>query len=258
MSLSDMYRSCSQAREREPCYALQPPTKESNMSYVFTPPPAVSLPVRGQDDRFPVHRVYCVGRNYAEHAMEMGHDPDKEPPFFFQKNPDNLIVPDLKFPYPPQSNDVHHEIEMVVALKKGGTDIPVENALECVYGYAVSLDMTRRDLQGQMKKLGRPWEIGKAFEMSAPCGEIVPASDIGHPENGAVWLKVNGEVRQEGDLNQMLWKVPEMISYLSGLFELVPGDIIMSGTPAGVGPVVRGDVMHGHVEGVGDLVVNVV
>ncbi|MBO6559190.1 MAG: fumarylacetoacetate hydrolase family protein [Nisaea sp.] len=228
------------------------------MSFVFTPPPAVSLLVRGRDDRFPVHRVYCVGRNYAEHAIEMGHDPDKEPPFFFQKNPDNLVVPELNFPYPPKSKDVHHEIEMVVALHRGGSDIPVTEAMECVFGYAVSLDMTRRDLQGEMKKLGRPWEIGKAFEKSAPCGEIVPASDIGHPENGAIWLKVNGEMRQEGDLNQMIWKVPEMISYLSGLFELAPGDIIMSGTPAGVGPVQRGDVLHGHIDGIGELVVNVV
>jgi fumarylpyruvate hydrolase len=228
------------------------------MSFVFTPPPAVSLLVRGRDDRFPVHRVYCVGRNYAEHAIEMGHDPDKEPPFFFQKNPDNLVVPELNFPYPPKSKDVHHEIEMVVALHRGGSDIPVTEAMECVFGYAVSLDMTRRDLQGEMKKLGRPWEIGKAFEKSAPCGEIVPASDIGHPENGAIWLKVNGEMRQEGDLNQMIWKVPEMISYLSGLFELAPGDLIMSGTPAGVGPVQRGDVLHGHIDGSGELVVNVV
>jgi len=228
------------------------------MSFVFSPPPAVSLHVRGEVDRFPVHRVYCVGRNYADHAIEMGHDPDKEPPFFFQKNPDNVVVPDLKFPYPPKSSDVHHEIEMVVALHKGGSDIPVAEAMDCVYGYAVALDMTRRDLQSEMKKLGRPWEIGKAFEKSAPCGEIVPASEIGHPESGAIWLKVNGEMRQEGDLNQMIWKVPEMISYLSGLFELAPGDIIMSGTPAGVGPVQRGDVLHGHIDGIGELVVNVV
>lgn len=258
MSVTDIYLLVHRHASIGDAGCRNPPIKESDMSFVFTPPPAVSLPVRGHEDRFPVHRVYCVGRNYAEHAIEMGHDPDKEPPFFFQKNPDNLIVPGLKFPYPAQSNDVHHEIEMVVALKKGGTDIPVEDALDCVYGYAVSLDMTRRDLQGQMKKLGRPWEIGKAFEKSAPCGEIVPAEEIGHPAAGSVWLKVNGELRQEGDLNQMLWKVPEMISYLSGLFELAPGDIIMSGTPAGVGPVVRGDVMHGHVEGVGELVVHVV
>jgi fumarylpyruvate hydrolase len=188
----------------------------------------------------------------------MGHDPDKEPPFFFQKNPDNLLLEGSDFPYPPMTEDVHHEIEMVVALKSGGLNIPANKALDCVFGYGVSLDMTRRDLQGQMKKLGRPWEIGKAFEHSAPCTEIVPAAEIGHPNEGAVWLKINGETRQEGDLNQLIWKIPEMISYLSDLFTLHSGDIILTGTPAGVGPVQRGDEMHGHVAGVGDLKVNVV
>ena len=159
----------------------------------------------------------------------MGHDPDREAPFFFQKNPDNLLINGADFPNPPSSEDVHHEIELVVALKSGGTNIPVEEALNCVYGYAVGLDMTRRDLQAQCKKAGRPWEIGKAFEQSAPCGDLVPASEIGHPDKGAIWLKVNGELRQEGDLNQLIWKVPEMIAYLSGLFELAPGDLIMSG-----------------------------
>ncbi len=228
------------------------------MSYVIAPAPVISLPVRGTDETFPVHRVYCVGRNYAAHAVEMGHDPDKEPPFFFQKNPDNLVAGGGDFPYPPASSDVHHEIEMVVALSKGGRDIPQDQALDHVFGYGVGLDMTRRDLQGEAKKAGRPWEVGKAFEQSAPCGEIVPASAIGHPDNGAVWLKVNGEIRQEGDLNQLIWKVPEMIAYLSGLFTLAPGDLIFSGTPSGVGPVNRGDRLEGHVEGVGDLAVTVV
>ncbi len=223
------------------------------MTYVIQPPAVVSLPVRGSDAQFPVHRIYCVGRNYAAHAIEMGHDPDREPPFFFQKNPDNLVTGGGDFPYPDKTSDVHHEIEMVVALHKGGRNIAVEEALDCVWGYGVGLDMTRRDLQGEMKKMGRPWEIGKAFEASAPCSELVPASEIGHPSEGAVWLKVNDEVRQEGDLNQLIWKVPEMISYLSGLFELAPGDLIMSGTPSGVGPVQRGDVLYGHVEGVGEL-----
>jgi fumarylpyruvate hydrolase len=227
------------------------------MKYVITPPAMPVLPVRGTDAVFPVHRVYCVGRNYAAHAIEMGHDPDKEPPFFFLKNPDNVDVSG-EFPYPPASKDVHHEIELVVALAKGGTDIPVEQALDCVYGYAVGLDMTRRDLQAEAKKMGRPWEVGKAFEQSAPCAEVVPASAIGHPDAGAIWLKVNGEMRQEGDLNQLIWKVPEVISYLSGLFKLAAGDLIMSGTPAGVGPVNRGDVLLGHVDGVGDLEVKVV
>ncbi|WP_134499192.1 fumarylacetoacetate hydrolase family protein [Microvirga pakistanensis] len=225
--------------------------------YVVPPAPVVSLPVQGSDKLFPVHRIYCVGRNYAEHAIEMGHDPSKEPPFFFQKNPDNIVTGG-KFPYPSQTSDVHHEIEMVVALGKGGDNIPVEAALDHVFGYGVGLDMTRRDLQGEAKKLGRPWEVGKAFEASAPCGPLVPASEIGHPSAGAVTLKVNGEIRQKGDLNQLIWKVPEMISYLSGLFTLQPGDIIMTGTPAGVGAVVRGDVLEGYVEGVGKLEVVVV
>lgn len=225
--------------------------------YVINPPAQASLSVAGSDERFPIHRVYCVGRNYAAHAVEMGHDPDKEPPFFFQKNPDNLIADAVEFPYPKASSDVHHEIELLVALKSGGDDIAVDRALDCVFGYGVSLDMTRRDLQGEMKKLGRPWEIGKAFEMSAPAGPIYPVSEVGHPEAGDIWLKVNDKTCQTGDLNQMIWKTSEMISILSTLFTLQPGDVILTGTPAGVGPVQRGDVMHGHVAGIGDLKVKV-
>ncbi|MGI9420435.1 MAG: fumarylacetoacetate hydrolase family protein, partial [Geminicoccaceae bacterium] len=170
------------------------------MDYVISPPPVVALPVKGEGAAFPVRRIYCVGRNYAAHAVEMGHDPDKEPPFFFQKNPDNIVL-DGRFPYPPKSEDVHHEIEVVVALKSGGDDIPVGQALDHVYGYGLALDMTRRDLQGEMKKLGRPWEIGKAFERSCPCSPLVKAEEIGHPDRGAIWLDVNGERRQEGDLD---------------------------------------------------------
>ena len=227
------------------------------MNYVFQPSPVVALPVRGTDQHFPVRRIYCVGRNYAAHAIEMGHDPDKEEPFFFQKNPDNLNLSG-RFPYPDRSSDVHHEIELLVALKSGGTNIPLAKALDCVFGYAVSLDMTRRDLQAQMKAQGRPWEIGKAFEGSAPSGDLVPASEIGHPDHGAIWLEVNGDKRQQGDLNQLIWKVPEMISYLSGLFALAAGDLIMSGTPSGVGPVRKGDRLHGHIDGIGDLECEVV
>jgi fumarylpyruvate hydrolase len=227
-------------------------------NYVFEPAPIPALPVRGTDKLFPVHRIYCVGRNYAEHAREMGHDPNREPPFFFQKNPDSLIPGGGDFPYPAKSADVHYEFEMVVALGGGGSDIPVERALDCIFGYAVGLDMTRRDLQSEAKKLGRPWEVGKAFESAAPCSEIAPASAIGHPAKGAVWLKVNGELRQQGDLTQLIWRVPEMISHLSGLFALQPGDLIFSGTPSGVGPVRRGDVLHGGVDGIGEITVRVV
>ncbi|WP_265518285.1 fumarylacetoacetate hydrolase family protein [Nitratireductor luteus] len=225
--------------------------------YVIAPPAMAVLPVEGSDQLFPVNRIFCIGRNYAAHAVEMGHDPDKEPPFFFFKHPTNLAVGE-DFPYPAKTNDVHHEIEMVVALAKGGTNISVEDALDHVFGYGVGLDMTRRDLQGEAKKLGRPWEVGKSFEKSAPCGPLVPASRIGHPTAGAVTLNVNGERRQSGDLNQMLWKVPEMIAILSRYFELQPGDLIMSGTPAGVGPIQRGDVMHGKVAGVGEITVRVI
>ncbi len=229
-----------------------------NSEYVIPIPPVPSLAVRGSDRRFPVHRIYCVGRNYAAHAVEMGHDPDREPPFFFQKSPDNLLPGGSDFPYPDKTEDLHYELELVVALASGGKDIPRGRALECVFGYAVGLDMTRRDLQGQAKKMGRPWEVGKAFDSSAPCSDIVPAQTLGHPDAGAVWLKVNGEIRQNGDLDQMIWKVPEIIAYLSGLFTLAPGDLIFSGTPAGVGATVRGDTLHGGVDGVGELEVSVV
>jgi fumarylpyruvate hydrolase len=227
---------------------------QSRGDFVIEPPPLPSLPVRGTERRFPIHRVYCVGRNYAAHAIEMGHDPSREPPFFFQKNPDNVNESGT-FPYPPLSNDVQHEVELVVALKSGGDNIPIERALDCVYGYAVGLDMTRRDLQGEAKKLGRPWEVGKAFEASAPCSPIVPASEVGHPSSGSVRLFVNGELRQEGDLSQLIWRVPEIISHLSRLFALAPGDLIFSGTPAGVGAVMRGDRLIGEVIGVGSLTV---
>ncbi|MES0824853.1 fumarylacetoacetate hydrolase family protein [Ruegeria sp. SCP11] len=223
--------------------------------YVIPAPQVHEIHVAG-GGTFPVRRVYCIGRNYAAHAIEMGHDPNREPPFFFQKNPDNLD-PSGEFPYPPHSSDVHHEAEMYVALKSGGTNIGVDDALDHVFGYGLSLDMTRRDLQGQMKKMGRPWEIGKAFERSAPCGPIHKASAVGHLDRGPITLTVNGEVRQEGDLNQMIWKVPEMISYLSDYFELAAGDVILSGTPSGVGPVNRGDVMVLAVDKLGSLTIRV-
>lgn len=224
--------------------------------FVIPAPQTPSIPVSG-GGAFPVRRVYCIGRNYAAHAVEMGHDPDREPPFFFQKNPNNLDSTG-EFPYPPHSSDVHHEVELVVALKSGGTNISIDKALDHVWGYAISLDMTRRDLQGEAKKLGRPWEIGKAFERSGPVGPLHSADKIGHLSEGRIALNVNGSLKQEGDLNQMIWKVPEMISYLSEYFELQAGDVIMSGTPAGVGAVVRGDVMEATIDGLGSLVVKVV
>ena len=224
---------------------------ESTSKVVNAPDPAV-LPVVDSQDVFPVHRIYCVGRNYAAHAVEMGHDPDREAPFFFQKNPDNLLL-DGAFTYPPLSDDVQHEIELVVGLKSGGSDIAAEEALDCVFGYAVGLDMTRRDLQGEMKRQGRPWEIGKAFEQSAPCSAIAPAQRIGHPQTGAIRLSKNGALSQSGDLSQMIWKVPEIISELSRYFLLCPGDLIFTGTPSGVGPVQRGDELLGEIEGVGNL-----
>jgi len=223
--------------------------------YVIDIGPLPSLPVAGSDMRFPVGRIFCVGRNYAEHAREMGHDPDREPPFFFMKAPSSIVQNGSTLDYPVGTKDVHHEIEMVVAIGKGGKDIPAEKALDHVWGYGVGLDMTRRDIQGEAKKMGRPWEMGKSFDQSAPCSALRPVSEIGHPAKGAIRVKVNGEVKQHGDLSQQIWSVPEQIAYLSGLVTLQPGDLIFSGTPSGVGPVNKGDKLEGHVQGVGDLTI---
>jgi len=215
-----------------------------------------SLAVEGSDARFPVGRIYCVGRNYADHAREMGHDPDREPPFFFMKAANSVVPSGATLAFPVGTKDVHHEIELVAAIGKGGKNIPVEKALEHVWGYAVGLDMTRRDLQGEAKKMGRPWEMGKSFDESAPMSALRPASKIGHPQKGAIWLKVNGQVKQQGDLAMQIWSLPEQINYLSNLITLQPGDLIFSGTPAGVGPVKAGDKLEGHVDGVGELLVS--
>src|ERR687893_712020 len=223
--------------------------------FAIEAPPVTTVPVAGTEAVFPVARVYCVGRNYAEHAVEMGHDPDREPPFFFMK-PADAVVQAGTLPFPTQTQDLHHEIELVVALAEGGRDIPVERALDQVFGYAVGLDMTRRDLQAEAKKAGRPWDMAKGFDQSAPMSAICPVSAIGHPAKGAVWLRINGETRQEGDLDQQIWKVPETISFLSTLVALRPGDLIMTGTPKGVGPVSRGDRLVGHIDGVGELEVD--
>jgi len=227
------------------------------MRYAVPAPEIPTVPVADSDARFPVHRIYCVGRNYADHAREMGHDPDREPPFFFQKNPGNVVT-DGRFPYPPLSKDVQFEVELVVALGAGGSNLDPAAAGGLIFGYAVGLDMTRRDLQGAAKKLGRPWEVGKAFEASAPIGPVVPASVVGHLASGAIRLDVNGVRRQSGDLGQMIWSIPQQIAILSTLFTLRAGDLVMTGTPAGVGPIAVGDRMRAHVDGLPALEVVVV
>jgi len=225
------------------------------MSYVIPAPKQPAISDAGTDATFPVRRIWCVGRNYADHAREMGHDPNREPPFFFQKPGDAVVASGSTLPYPAMTKDLHHEIELVVAIGKGGTNIPVAKAPEHVFGYGVGLDMTRRDLQQQAKDLKRPWEMGKSFDQSCPVTPLVPAAKIGHPNKGAIWVKVNGEVKQQGDLNQQIWRVEETIAYLSQFVALEPGDLILNGTPAGVGPCKAGDKLEGHVDGVGDLVI---
>ena len=225
------------------------------MSYAIPVPAMTTLPVDGATTVFPVLRVFCVGRNYAEHAMEMGHDPDREPPFFFMKPAVAVVPSGSTLPFPSATGDLHHEIELVVAIGSGGERIAADDALAHVFGYAVGLDMTRRDLQDQAKQARRPWDMAKGFDRSAPISAVRPAAVIGHPTDGAIWLRINGELRQEGDLAQQIWKVPETIAYLSTLLELRPGDLIMTGTPKGVGRVERGDRLEGHIDGVGDLAV---
>ena len=228
------------------------------MEYVISNFNWPDVAVQGTSSRFPVRRIYLVGRNYADHAREMGHDPNREKPFFFQKPSDAVLASGSEFPYPPLSSNVHHEIEMVVALASGGRNIDDTNALQHVYGYAVGIDITRRDLQQQMKQQGRPWEAGKSFDRSAPISEIVPVASCGHPNNGRIWLTVNGEVRQDGDLSQLIWSVPEIIATLSASFELAGGDLIFTGTPAGVGPIEPGDRLSGGVQSVGEIEIVVV
>jgi len=220
--------------------------------YVIDPPAIAAAPVAGGGS-FPVRRIFCVGRNYAEHTREMGGDPDREEPFFFTKPADALVTGGADMPYPPKTADLHHEMELVIAIGKGGTDIAEADALSHVYGYAAGFDMTRRDLQGAAKKAGRPWDMGKGFDFSAPIGELVPAAKAGHPAAGLIELKVNGKVRQSSDLAKQIWNVPETIAYLSGLLTLAPGDLIFTGTPEGVAAVVKGDVLEGSIAGVGTV-----
>ncbi|MBZ9937488.1 fumarylacetoacetate hydrolase family protein [Mesorhizobium sp. BR1-1-16] len=226
-------------------------------SFVVAPPPIVSLPIVGLDARFPIRRVFCVGRNYAAHAREMGHDPDREPPFFFQKNAGDVVSPG-DIAYPPLTADLHHEVELVVAIGRGGKDIAIGAALGHVYGYAVGLDLTRRDVQADLKKAGRPWETAKAFAESAPVGAIQPAAAIGHPISGRLTAKVDGALRQDGDIADMIWNVPEVIAHLSRWFVLEAGDLIFTGTPAGVGELQRGNVVEAEIETIGALRVKIV
>ena len=226
------------------------------MSFIF-PLQQASLPIVGTEKRFPVRRIYCVGRNYLDHIRETAGADEREPPFFFQKPTDAILENGGEFPYPPLSEKTHHEIELVVAIGTGGKEIAAENALDHVFGYTVGIDMTRRDLQGVAKEMRRPWEAGKSFDRAAPCSAIVPAADIGHPRGGRIWLAVNGELRQDGDLAQQIWGVAESIAHLTTLFELAPGDLIMTGTPAGVGSVNRGDKVTGGIAGIADIEITV-
>jgi 2-keto-4-pentenoate hydratase/2-oxohepta-3-ene-1,7-dioic acid hydratase in catechol pathway len=224
--------------------------------------PASTIAIVGSEQRFPVRRIYCIGRNYAAHAREMGSDPNREPPFFFQKPSDAIqnVAPGTvaDHPYPTLTKNYHYEVELVAALHKGGRNLTPEQALELVYGYAIGLDMTRRDLQRAMGDEKKPWEIGKSFDMSAPIGPLHPVGRTGHFSQGAIWLKVNGQIKQNANLNQMIWNVAEQISRLSQAFELKPGDIIYSGTPENVGPVVRGDVIDCHIDGLPNLGIKIV
>ncbi|MCZ8132724.1 MAG: fumarylacetoacetate hydrolase family protein [Steroidobacteraceae bacterium] len=223
------------------------------MKFVIDPPPQASVAIRDSDARFPARRVYCVGRNYEAHAREMGKDPSREPPFMFQKPADSVVADGSVIAYPPQTANFHHEIELVVAIGRGGADIGVESANAHVLGYAVGIDLTRRDLQLAARDAGRPWEWGKAFDRSAPCSAISLADRIGHPARGRIWLSVNGAVRQDADISQLIWSVPEIIAFVSRSMVLEPGDLIFTGTPAGVGPLVPGDVVEGGVDGVGTV-----
>jgi fumarylpyruvate hydrolase len=241
--------------------ATPPQANAQRGDVLFAHEPSL-VPVYGTDRRYAVRRIYCIGRNYAAHAREMGSDPAREPPFFFQKPTDAIQVAPpgttIDHPYPPVTRNYHHEIELVAALGSGGRDIPADHALQHVFGYAAGLDMTRRDLQRAMGEQKKPWEIGKSFDHSAVITHIFPAEKTGHIAQGPIWLKVNGQVKQDANLDMMTWNVAEQVAHLSTLFELAAGDLIYCGTPENVGPVVRGDVMTGHVEGIYDLSVKVV
>jgi fumarylpyruvate hydrolase len=223
------------------------------MNFVFPPQPQASAAIAKSAQRFPVNRIYCVGRNYAAHVREMGFDPNHEAPFFFQKPANAVVGSGSDIPFPMNAENLHHEIELVVAIGKDGRNIKVENALDHVWGYGVGVDLTRRDRQLEARDKGRPWDLGKAFDRSAPLGELTPASVSGHIDTGRIWLRVNGEIRQDADLKQLIWSAPEVIATLSESFELLPGDLIFTGTPEGVGPLRAGDRVEGGIDGLPTL-----
>ena len=228
------------------------------MSFIYDLGERPSVAINNSEDRYPVRRIYCVGRNYAAHAREMGKDPDRDPPFFFLKPADTIVENGVDVPYPPRTENYHHEIELVIAIGKGGTNIPLEEAEDHIYGYAVGNDLTRRDLQLEARAQGRPWDTGKGFDQSAAIGAIFPVADNGHIREGEIWIKVDGEIKQEADIRDLIWDVPEIVTELSTLFELQPGDLIYTGTPAGVGPAVPGQTMEGYIAGLETLTNKVV
>jgi fumarylpyruvate hydrolase len=226
-------------------------------NFVIDAPPIPSVAVAGTNARFPVRRIICVGRNYAAHAREMGRDPDREPPFFFLKPADTVVDDGATVPYPPETKNFHYEIELIVAIGHAGFDIPLERALDHIYGYGVGIDLTRRDLQLQAREQGRPWDWGKGFDQSAPIAPLHPVKRVGHPSSGRIWLAVNGEVKQDSDISKLIWPVADIISIASRSIELRPGDLIMTGTPEGVGPVNRGEVITGGIDGLGEITITI-
>lgn len=227
------------------------------MKYAFPVAETPSVPVAGTDLAFPVRRIYCVGRNYREHTREMGFEPERDPPFFFMKPADAIVESGATIPYPSATRNLHHEIELVVAIGKRGVNVARDEALEHVYGYAVGIDLTRRDLQLAARDKGRPWDVGKGFDRSAPTSHVQRAAAIGHPSTGALWLEVNGTLRQKADIAELIWPIPDVIAFLSKLYELEAGDLIFTGTPAGVGPIEPGDSLRGGVEGVGEVALRI-
>jgi len=225
--------------------------------FILPPPPIPAVAVFGTDQKFPVRRIFCVGRNYAAHAREMGKDPDREPPFFFMKPADTVVDSGSTIPYPPETKNLHFEMELVVAIGAGGANITSADALTHAFGYAAGIDLTRRDLQNLAKDMARPWDWSKGFDNSAPCGPIHPAAKIGHPKTGRIWLAVNGAIKQDADIAELIWPVPDIIAFISASMALAPGDLIFTGTPSGVGPVNPGDTITGGIDGAGEIEITI-